>query len=270
MRKRRKERKIFGFRGIIVAFIITTLFISVGYSLLAEQLSVSGITNLVVKDLEDEFRTANLSLKYKVKQWYSNGKYFYQYDFTLTNIGTANISSWNAVLDYPTGVSMVSGWSAGFSLTGNKLTISSLDYNGALTPGQVITFGVQLTMNTDSFDLSTGVLTAVIPGTEPINTSKLRINAVLTSSWGTAGNYFYQYEFTVTNKSKTNLTYWKFAFNVPTGTTIGNYWNCNYINANNVVTVSNAAYNGNLSPGASTSFGMIINTPQANFKPVVK
>jgi hypothetical protein len=46
---------------------------------------------------------------------------------------------------------------------------------------------------------------------------------------------------------------------VPSGTSIGSVWNAIVDTSAPATTVRNAAYNGSLTPGGSTTFGMTVN-----------
>lgn len=74
-----------------------------------------------------------------------------------------------------------------------------------------------------------------------------------TASWDTG----YQAQFTVTNNTSSTTTAWTVQFDLPTGTTMGTFWDALVTTSGQRVTATNRNYNGTLAPGASTSFGFV-------------
>ncbi len=70
-----------------------------------------------------------------VNSWESGGAKFYQYSLTVTNSGAAAVTSWRIELEFTGDIALQSGWNGSYSASGAGLTITSLDYNGALSPG---------------------------------------------------------------------------------------------------------------------------------------
>jgi hypothetical protein len=81
----------------------------------------------------------------------------------------------------------------------------------------------------------------------------------LVSSW----NGGYQGEVAVKNTGTTALTGWKVGLTLASGQTLSQVWNGTNSGTSGAVTVANAAYNGALAPGASTTFGYIANASAA-------
>jgi hypothetical protein len=76
---------------------------------------------------------------------------------------------------------------------------------------------------------------------------------VKTSDWGSG----YEGKFTVSNNTSTTMTAWNVQFDLPSGTTMGTYWEALVTVSGQHVTAINRDYNGTLAPGASTTFGFI-------------
>lgn len=70
--------------------------------------------------------------------WESDGKTFYQYQLTITNKGTEDISSWEIPLTFSGDVELSDGWNGEYQADGNKLTIRSKDYNGEIQSGKAV------------------------------------------------------------------------------------------------------------------------------------
>ena len=74
------------------------------------------------------------------------------------------------------------------------------------------------------------------------------------SDWGTG----YQAKYTVLNGTSSTVTSWKVEFDLPSGSTLGSYWDALMSQSGSHVTATNREYNGNLAAGASASFGFIV------------
>lgn len=75
-----------------------------------------------------------------------------------------------------------------------------------------------------------------------------------TSSWGSG----YEAKFTVTNSTSSTITSWKVEFDLPSGSTMGTYWDALVSTSGQHVTATNRSWNGTLAPNATTSFGFIV------------
>ncbi|GLZ75256.1 hypothetical protein Afil01_00630 [Actinorhabdospora filicis] len=74
------------------------------------------------------------------------------------------------------------------------------------------------------------------------------------NAWGSG----YTGRYTVTNTGTTALNGWTVVFTLPSGTTLGSYWDALVTNnGSGKYTAVNREYNGNLAPGASASFGWV-------------
>lgn len=60
----------------------------------------------------------------------------YQYTITVTNNTSQTINSWALSANFNQSVSLGSGWNGNYSTSGSSVAISSMSYNGSLSPGQ--------------------------------------------------------------------------------------------------------------------------------------
>src|SRR5437899_7777448 len=88
--------------------------------------------------------------------------------------------------------------------------------------------------------VAVGVTTASAAGTVTATFS--------TSSWGTGQTATY----TIKNGSSSAITAWTVEFDLPSGTTLGAYWDALITSSGNHVVAKNREYNGNVAAGAST------------------
>ena len=61
--------------------------------------------------------------------------------YTITNGGTATITSWRIEFDLPAGTALGSYWDALLTSSGNHHTFTNREYNGTLAPGASASFG---------------------------------------------------------------------------------------------------------------------------------
>jgi chitinase len=83
-----------------------------------------------------------------------------------------------------------------------------------------------------------------------------QVTAVFTkdSDWGTG----YQGTYTITNGTDATVTSWRVEFDLPSGSTLGTYWDVLISQSGSHYVATNRTYNGTLAAGASTSFGFIV------------
>lgn len=74
-----------------------------------------------------------------------------------------------------------------------------------------------------------------------------------TSDWGSG----YQAQYTITNGGNSSISSWKVAFDLPSGSSVGSYWDALLTQSGNHYTFTNRDYNGTLAPGASVIFGWV-------------
>ncbi|WP_431727730.1 chitinase [Verrucosispora sp. TAA-831] len=78
---------------------------------------------------------------------------------------------------------------------------------------------------------------------------------VKTSDWGTG----WEAKYTITNGSSSTVNGWSLAFDLPSGTTLGSYWDALLTSSGQRHTFTNRSWNGTIAPGASVSFGFLGN-----------
>lgn len=77
---------------------------------------------------------------------------------------------------------------------------------------------------------------------------------VRTASWETG----YEAKFTVTNDTSTTINSWNVQFDLPSGSSVGSFWDARLTTSGQHVTAVNQSWNGTLAPGASTTFGFVV------------
>ncbi|GAA2599828.1 glycoside hydrolase N-terminal domain-containing protein [Winogradskya consettensis] len=110
---------------------------------------------------------------------------------------------------------------------------------------------------------STSVPPSAEPTMSPPSPTGARAAYAVTSSW--SGGF--QAEVTVT-AGATAIKGWTVSWTFPGGQHISQVWNGACTQSGTTVTVTNAAYNGALAPGAATSFGLIASVTGVNDPPL--
>ncbi|MCW2914288.1 MAG: uncharacterized protein JWN52_2356 [Actinomycetia bacterium] len=75
-----------------------------------------------------------------------------------------------------------------------------------------------------------------------------------TSTWDSG----YQAQYTITNGTTTTISSWNVAFDFPSGTSFGSYWDALLTSSGNHHTFRNREYNGTIAPGQSVAFGFVV------------
>jgi chitinase len=74
-----------------------------------------------------------------------------------------------------------------------------------------------------------------------------------TTDWGSG----WQGQYTITNGATSAISSWKVEFDLPSGTSVGSYWDALMTSSGQHYTFTNRSYNGSVAPGASVSFGFL-------------
>ncbi|MEV5709152.1 cellulose binding domain-containing protein [Actinoallomurus sp. NPDC052274] len=75
-----------------------------------------------------------------------------------------------------------------------------------------------------------------------------------TSDWGSG----YQGQFTVTNNGSSAVSGWTVAFDLPSGSSVGTYWDALLTQSGSRYTFKNRDYNASVPAGGSVSFGFVV------------
>lgn len=70
-----------------------------------------------------------------VNSWEQDGQSCFQYSLTISNPTDTDCSSWIVELNFNGSFTLDGSWNGNYQVNGNKLTISSVDYNGAIPAG---------------------------------------------------------------------------------------------------------------------------------------
>ncbi|MFI6238547.1 chitinase [Micromonospora sp. NPDC050795] len=76
---------------------------------------------------------------------------------------------------------------------------------------------------------------------------------VKTADWGSG----WEGKYTITNGGSSTINGWNLTFDLPSGTTLGSYWDALLSSSGQRHTFTNRSWNGTVAPGASVSFGFL-------------
>ncbi len=256
-RKRKKKSKLIYFIIIII------LMLSTSYALLSQSLSIEGTVKgayfegyIIDKESNPSLSISNL----KRNSWQEGSNYKYQISFTIRNISNEILDSYKLTLTFNSTVIDVATWNYDYEFDGRKLIIKSenqLNPNGSAEVSFIITVGINNL-------ILAKVKMESISTTEEIDPNLFLVIFNRTNGWG---NYTYQYNVTVQNKTGVALVYWQINVELSEGTNFGSGWSAIFSNSGNILTIKNESYNGKLAPNQSATFGMQLNTNIKNYIP---
>lgn len=268
---RRRKRRGISTTKILIIFVACTLTFSVGYSLLAQQLTVEGKSNLVYTKVGDnEFESSDLNMKYDENHWYSGGRMYYQYNIELTNISDSPVSDWKIEITLPPSTKYENGWSARYVVDNGILTITK-ENAIIIEPGKSVKFGVQVSMTDTEFKIEDAELfnttekdndpnPGVIPDPkEDEDCPTVIVNAG--NTWTSNGLYYTQYEILVKNETTQSINDWSTKVKLPNGAIINSSWGANVELVDNYATLTPFSYNSTITPNNQVVIGMIVAAP---------
>ena len=262
MRKRKLHKnRTLSFKGIIIIFVFISLFFSVGYSFLVQDLTIGGTVSLKDSTINDSISSDDLKFTYTKGGWYSNGYYYYQLDMKLENISVNDIKDWKVTISLPEDSEFIGAWDSSMQIENGKLVISG----GLIEVGESLTFGVQFNTLTDNVEIEEIILNGtkiIIDDVGGTSGENVVVNTKVINNWQ-SGEYYYQYDIMITNNNDYDINSWQFKVVLPPNATMDSMWGANYINANGVVTLSNLDYNGTIKIGETLTIGGIFKSPTA-------
>lgn len=100
--------------------------------------------------LDNESNTNdNLNIEFQFVSM--NGVQTYQYNVSVTNVGSDTITNWTFSIKKPNNVEMVNVWDANYIVKNESIEFSSMTYNGTLTPGTSANFGMMISTDVEQY-----------------------------------------------------------------------------------------------------------------------
>jgi len=250
-----------------LAFILTIflLFISISYAYLSTQLNISGSVKGITQNTDfiiDPDSNPNLRInKPTINKWQEGNRYKYQYNFILSNIGDIDYDNFTVTIWFSHNITVENCWNYDESLKNDVLTINNIKYD--LLANNSLEIGFIVSSNKSNLTIKKVKLEAKTT-TEQVDPSKFEVVFTRTGGWG---NYTYQYDVKLTNKTGQKITFWQIEITLPEGTTYVTGWNGIFEVNDTILIIKNTSSNGRLNNNSSTSFGLQLNTNIVNYLP---
>lgn len=267
MRKIRRKKRIKIYRVFIyiILFILITIIMNSAYSYIIQSLGIDG-TSSIKKSETTIGSTCDSEVTYEINSWGNNDSGMnYRIIFTLENSGSKDYNGWNIYISIPSDFELTNYSSVEPEILGTTLKLSNVYYNSYVQAGQSTSFEIQFTTSNTNYEpsnISTNDCYINHDSESSSDNLQVTFNFVTQNDTNT-----YQYDVVVTNISSSAITNWSFEIVKPSNASIINSWNTNYIVKDETIEFSNMSYNGNLSLGGSTTFGLILYTDEYQFSP---
>ena len=212
-RRRQKSRAVFG--RMLSLLIAPLLFISVGYALLAQDLSIASEVDNVAY-----VATQGLALSYEVSSYQKGNKYNYNFVVTIANHGNSEVSAWQALFDIPADATPECV-TAVCSVENGTVTVNNLPSNGTLVPGGSTSFSVSFDSKQADYMLQNIRVSGFVTQASYQSMDGLTVSAVAGPQIKVKQYYYRDYAITVTNNSGRDLAGWRVATSWPVSNQVG-------------------------------------------------
>lgn len=256
-RKRRKNNLKYIFIIIIFIFLLGT-----AYSYLKTTLNIEGVISGNDTSGYQIITGSNPNLRMNVASinpWQDNNLYHYQYAIDVTNIGSMDVNNFELTLNYSDVISAINIWNYEYSL--NEKTILVINNNKILPNGTVrVEFIISSTKKIKLFSIKFDVEDQLVE----LPISNYALDFIITGGWG---QYTYQYNVNLTNKSNKKINAWRIEIPLLSGTYYVSGWNGIFTSETNKLIIDNASHNGVIDNNGTVSIGLQLNTNVQNFIP---
>lgn len=263
--KRRRLNKV----TLIIAFSIALLFLGIAYSILKQELEITGKATITKQDQEVEDYIVTYEIKNK---WFANGKYYYDITVHLKNNTKEMLEGWEILMNAPKNPELLSYYDVKGNLLQNKLQFTNVGYNAQVQSKETISFGFQIATTDPYYQPENIIVNGTLPEPPekpdvPDNQKKVEITIQKENEWESGEFYFSQLQVILKNIGKTEITSWKFDLMFDNETSVEQIWNGNVEKKNETrYTFSPSLYNGLISIDGEASFGIIIKSSEQENK----
>lgn len=243
-------------RKLSIIFIFVLLVMSVGYSALQQNLSLSGTATLKKEDKPDNYEVND-----NPSSW-GTDKIVYQFQPSITYKGTDKTTSWEIIIDIPDDSELVNSWNGIFKIENGNLIISNDQNNKEINPGGTVSFGFQIKSDMTNYQLNiieANFYSPVKPDPkEEIFTDGINVRVEGLSGWYNGNKYVSQIYVYVTNNTGVDLSSWEVNLVRPINSNIVNLWGGSYIEKDDVITLSAASWESVFRNGETKNVGIQI------------
>lgn len=259
MRRKNKTNTFF------LLSLLCLLLVGISYAYLSSSLSIKGQVSgtfntggyIIDKESNPHLQISNLI----IGKWKDGNQYKYQYKFTISNIGDTDYDNFKITLFFNNTLTSIDIWNYSYELQDKNLIVINKKLD--LKKGQSLEVNFIIGSYTDSLLLNK-IKNEASTATEQPNPENFIVNFKKTNGWG---NYVYQYDVTLTNKTGKFITYWQLDMPLPATTKYQSGWSAVFAVNGNVLTIKNASYNGRMDQNGQVTFGLQLETSQVDFIP---
>ena len=258
------RRYMTSLRPFVWLLVVPFLIVSVGYAAFSQDLQISGTARTAAQDPS----APNLMVT-ATRSVYGTGPFSYQFNVTISNVGTVATTGWEVAFTLPTTVTQLNYWGALCQLSSLTLACENASYNGAIAPGGSVSFGIQFTSTDGTITLNDSAVTGD-SGTGPDSQYQVIPGLTATmkpgSGWASGGRYIRQYSMKVKNNTGQRVKSWRLYVTNWNGTThtVESIWNATYISEPTVLKMTDGSQ---LENNAKASFGGQIGMPSSSWTP---
>ena len=252
---------------LIAIYFICFIFISTAYSFFSEKLEMRSTVGF----------SQNASKKYSYDyilqySWQSNGYYYYQYTVLITYTGNDIVDSWQLNINLPMSTEIYDCYNGICEISNNVLRVTNAYWNGYMTHNSIVSPGFIIKTTIPNYELDIvsvnfykdgNLLNSSTTGNNDISngndnsnnetadnlvtdiTAKLEIS----SYW----DKITQYNLTIINNSKVDLTNWELKYQVPEGTKITDIWGSEYVIKDDELTLYDVSWSQIITSGSQMS-----------------
>lgn len=250
---------------LICFFSITLLFLSVGYSILKQDIKILGKVSIQSQEPERQDYIVTYVIDSK---WYSNGKYYYKITMTLFNNTNTTLDGWMIAIQAPANAEIVNYASVQCELKEKTIEFTNVSYNAQVPSKTSISFEFQVA-TTDAYYQPSNIVvngSNQVPPEEPEKPGEVEKKAIIElveeNTWESSVQfYFHQYTVTVQNVGTSEIHGWQFDLDFKKEATIEQIWNGEIEKkTQQMYTLKNSAYSGIIPVQGKTNFGFIVKT----------
>lgn len=257
-----KKNTFFGnYIYLIGAVLLIGILMGTGYSYFKQALGFSGVASIGDSTSSETICGVLITKTYTF--WTRGDSTIYNYSFKMTNQQDEPLYFWTAYFNIPDDATVTAS-GATVKIENGKAYLNSLSYNSFLDAGASVEFTATITTETE-FTMENITVSNCDIKEEPEENTNVVANFGTGSRWG---NYTYQFQITVSNEGTSDIRGWRIEVEVPSDTRILSLWNANYVLKDTTLTLTNLAYNGAIAVGRNTSFGIQMQTSNANYTPI--
>ncbi len=246
--------------------VLLIIAIGISYSQLLSSLDIKG--NVIGIDItKDYVITSDSNPNLDIRSFTSNTSQVgnierTNYRFNVLNLSNETIDNFKLTITFNNEIQDISISNYEHTLNNNVVTIIN-NNNLKKNKSALVNF------TTESIISNTKILTIKLEiqtGGDEVTLEELDVIFNITSSWG---NYTYQYDIKVTNKTGERINAWEVEVLLSSNTSYVNGWSAKYQMVGNKLVISNANNNGKLKNNETTSIGLQLNTDIVNFIPMI-